>query len=152
MEKHDNGQLDSFDLKMLDQLEQEGRLSVTELATRVGLSKTPCQVRFKRLIENGVIRGFRAVLNHTLLHRDHVAFTEVKLEVTNAEALNDFNQAVANIRAIEACHMIAGQFDYLLKVRTRDIAEYRRVMGEEISTLPYVRSTSTYVVMESVKD
>ena len=76
----------------------------------------------------------------------------MKLEVTNAEALDAFNQAVANIRAIEACHMIAGQFDYLLKVRTRDIAEYRRVMGEQISTLPYVRSTSTYVVLESVKE
>ncbi|MDO6460686.1 Lrp/AsnC ligand binding domain-containing protein [Granulosicoccaceae sp. 1_MG-2023] len=152
MESVSEGQIDSYDLKMLDLLEQDGRMSVTELASRVGLSKTPCQVRFKRLLERGVIRGFRAVLNHHLLNRDHVAFAEVKLEITNEEALGAFNRAVAQLPAIEACHMIAGQFDYLLKVRTRDIAEYRRVMGEQIATLPYVRSTSTYVVMESVKE
>ncbi len=130
----------------------EGRLSATALAGRIGLSKTPTQARLKRLQERGVILGFRVVVNHALLERDHVAFAEVKLTDTREAALSAFNEAVAKVREIESCHMIAGAFDYLLKVRTRDIAAYRRVLGERISTLPHVASTSTYVAMQTVKD
>ncbi|MEM7568142.1 MAG: Lrp/AsnC ligand binding domain-containing protein, partial [Pseudomonadota bacterium] len=139
--------LDPFDRSIISVLQDEGRLSVTALAERVGLSKTPTQGRLKRLQERGVIRGFRAVVNHALLGRDHIAFTEVKLTDTREEALSAFNDAVRKVSEIESCHMIAGAFDYLLKVRTRDIAAYRRVLGERISALPHVASTSTYVAM-----
>lgn len=84
--------------------------------------------------------------------REHVAFVEVKLSDTTETALSAFNNAVAAVSQVEQCHMIAGPFDYLLKVRTRDIASYRRVLGEEISALPHVANTSTYVSMEAVKD
>ncbi len=146
------GNLDQFDLKILDALAEDGRISITDLAVRVGLSKTPCQVRFKRLIRDGYIDGFKAVLNPAKIGLDHVAFAEVKLTSTQEEALKSFNAAVKKIKEVEECHMIAGRFDYLLKIRTRDIRRYRHVLGERISNLPYVSSTSTNVAMEAVKE
>jgi Lrp/AsnC family leucine-responsive transcriptional regulator len=127
-------------------------MSVLQLSKQVGLSKTPCQARLKRLIEDGYILGFRATLNPAKLGLEHIAFTEVKLSDTREKALEDFNSAVRKIKEVEECHMIAGSFDYLLKVRTTDIRKYRRVLGEKISSLPSVSNTSTYVVMQSVKD
>lgn len=144
--------LDQFDLIILEILSVEGRLPVTELATRVGLSKSPCQSRLKRLQEEGFIKGFRAELNAQMLGMEHIAFAEVKLKDTTEKALDDFNREVAKIHEVEQCHMIAGQFDYLIKVRTKDIQAYRRVLGEKISTLPHVMSTSTYVSMQAVKE
>ena len=146
------GRLDGHDKAILSELSSEGRIPVTELAVRVGLSKTPCQVRLKRLIEEGYIRGFRADLDPERLGLDHVAFAEVKLSDTRETALSAFNVAVRKVPEIESCHMIAGAFDYLLKVRTADIREYRRVLGEVISALPHVESSSTHVAMETVKD
>ena len=143
--------LDDFDRRIIAALSLDGRLSVTELAKRVGLSKTPCQVRLKRLIESQVIRGFRAIVDPAMIGLDHIAFTEVKLSDTREAALTAFNQAVLAIAEIEECHMIASSFDYLLKVRTRDIRQYRIVLGEKISGLPHVASTSTFVAMETVK-
>lgn len=145
-------ELDRFDRKILEALAQEGRLSITDLAARVGLSKTPCQIRFRRLIDEGYIEGFKAVLNPSKMQLDHIAFVEVKLSNTREDALKSFNDAVKKIQEVEECHMIAGRFDYLLKIRTRDIGKYRRVLGERISTLPHVASTSTNVAMETVKE
>ncbi|MEJ1995192.1 MAG: Lrp/AsnC ligand binding domain-containing protein [Limibacillus sp.] len=147
-----SGQLDRIDRKILTELQAEGRLPITGLAERVGLSKTPCQQRVKRLEEAGYIRGYAALLDLEKLGAGHVAFVEVKLNDTRAQALAAFNKAVLRLPEVEQCHMIAGDFDYLLKVRTRDIAEYRRVLGEALSALPHVANTSTFVVMESVKE
>lgn len=144
--------LDRIDRKILTILSANGRIPVTELARKVGLSKSPCQVRLKRLQDDGYIQGFRAILNAEKLGLEHVAFAEVKLTDTTEKALGAFNKAVLAAPEIEQCHMIAGSFDYLLKVRTSDIQSYRRVLGEVISTLPYVGSTSTHVSMQSVKD
>jgi Lrp/AsnC family transcriptional regulator, leucine-responsive regulatory protein len=148
----ENSELDQFDRKIIEALVDDGRMSITELSSRVGLSKTPCQVRLKRLIEAGYIDGFRAILNPEKLGIDHVAFTEVKLSDTRETSLHEFNTAVKNIKEVEECHMIAGGFDYLLKVRTVSIRKYRAVLGEKISSLPHVASTSTFVVMQSVKE
>lgn len=147
-----DSELDAYDRKIIDALVEDGRMSVTALADRIGLSKTPCQVRLKRLVEAGYIEGFRAVLNPGKLGLDHVAFVEVKLSETREGALDAFNEAVKKIREVEECHMIAGRFDYLLKVRTSTIASYRRVLGESISRLPFVASTSTSVAMQAVKE
>jgi Lrp/AsnC family leucine-responsive transcriptional regulator len=145
-------EMDGFDRKIIDALVRDGRMTVTDLAAQVGLSKTPCQVRLKRLVESGVIAGFRAIVDPRGLGMDHVAFTEVKLSDTREKALGEFNAAVRRIPEIEECHMIASSFDYLLKVRTADIRRYRIVLGEKISSLPHVASTSTYVAMETVLD
>ena len=144
--------IDSFDKAILDQLSTNGRITITELSHNIGLSKTPCQTRVKRLEADGFITGYRALLDPIKLGLDHVAFVEVKLTKTNERALRDFNAKVMQIKEIEQCHMIAGGFDYLLKVRTQSITEYRRVMGERISSLPNVASTSTFVAMEAVKE
>ncbi|MGV6889667.1 Lrp/AsnC ligand binding domain-containing protein [Rhodophyticola sp. SM2404] len=147
-----SGQLDAFDHKILKEITVNGRIAVTELANRVGLSKSPTQVRLRRLEAQGYILGYRAVLDPSKLNRDHVAFVEVKLTDTTEKALNAFNEQVRKVVEIEQCHMIAGAFDYQLKVRTSDMRSYRRVLGEVISALPYVASTSTHVSMQSVKD
>jgi Lrp/AsnC family leucine-responsive transcriptional regulator len=147
-----DGEIDQIDRRIIAQLQADGRMTVTELAVRVGLSKTPCQLRLKRLVENGIILGFAARIAHARLGLDHIAFAEVKLSDTREAALADFNAAVRRIPEIEECHMIAGNFDYLLKVRTASIARYRAVLGEKISRLPHVASTSSFVAMETVKD
>lgn len=144
--------LDRVDRKILEELGRDGRISVAELSRRVNLSKTPCQARIKRLETEGYILGYRAVIDPKMLGRPHVAFVEVKLSDTRAAALNAFNKAVRALPEVEQCHMIASSFDYLLKVRTKDIADYRAVLGEKISALPHVAHTSTHVSMESVKD
>lgn len=145
-------ELDRFDLAILRELGCDGRLSATELARRIGLSKSPTQARMKRLEEQGVITGYRAVINVARLGLSHVAFVEVRLSDTREAALQDFNRAALGVPEVEECHMIASRFDYLLKVRTADIADYRRVLAERISALPHVASTSTYVAMEAVKE
>lgn len=148
----DNETLDRIDLKILNELAGDGRMSIAELSRRVNLSKTPCQARVKRLEEAGYILGYRAVINPNRLGRPHVAFVEVRLSDTRAAALDAFNKAVRKLQEVEQCHMIASSFDYLLKVRTKDIADYRAVLGEKISALPHVAHTSTHVSMEAVKD
>lgn len=144
--------LDDFDRAILRVLETDGRIPAVELARRVGLSKSPVQARLKRLEAQGVITGYRAVLDHVRMGEAHVAFVEVKLSDTREAALQAFNRAVLAVPEIEECHMIASRFDYLLKVRTTDIQSYRRVLAERISALPHVASTSTYVAMEAVKE
>lgn len=152
MKLKDDGKLDQIDQKILKALDRDGRMPITELASLVGLSKTPCQLRLKRLVAEGYIDGFRAVLNPSKMGLDHVAFAEVKLTNTQEEALRAFNAAVKKIPEVEECHMIAGRFDYLLKIRTSDIKRYRHVLGEQVSELPFVASTSTNVAMETVKE
>lgn len=147
-----SSEIDQIDHAILDVLSVDGRISVTDLAEQVGLSKTPCHLRLKRLQATGYITGFKAVLDHKKLGLKTVAFVEVKLSDTREKALRAFNDGVRRVPEIETCHMIAGAFDYLLKVRTENIEDYRRVLGEEISTLPYVANTSTHVSMQDVQD
>ena len=144
--------LDDFDRKILSILRRDGRITFTDLAQQVGLSKTPCQQRVRRLVDKGVITGFAAIVDPAKVGLDHVAFAEVKLSDTREAALKQFNAAVRAIPEVEECHMIASSFDYLLKVRTIDIRRYRIVLGEKISSLPHVASTSTFVAMETISE
>ena len=144
--------LDRTDRKILDIMSADGRISIAELARRVSLSKTPVLARLKRLEESGVIQGYAAQIDPVRLGLDHVAFVEVKLTDTREKALSAFNAAVSGVAEIEECHMIAGAFDYLLKVRTSDMTRYRIVLGERISSLPHVAHTATHVAMQAVKD
>jgi len=144
--------LDRADRAILAILATEGRISHTELARRVGLSKSPVQARVRRLEKDGFITAYRATLDPVKMGLAHVAFVEVRLSDTREAALAAFNRAVRALPEVEQCHMIAGGFDYLLKVRTADISAYRKVLAEAISALPHVAATSTYVAMEAVKD
>lgn len=144
--------LDRYDRNIIAALAKDGRLSMSELAAKVGLSKTPVQARVRRLERDGYIRGYAAIVDRARMGEGHIAFVQVKLSDTTSAALDAFNRAVLAVPEIEQCHMMAASFDYLLKVRTTDIAAYRRTLGEKISALPHVAQTSTFVAMESVKD
>jgi len=144
--------LDRFDRAILAVLAEDGRISIADLGRRIGLSKSPTQARLRRLEAEGIITGYRALIDPIRLGLDHVAFVEVRLDDTRESALAAFNAAVAKVGEIEQVHLIAGNFDYLMKVRTRSMADYRRVLAEVISTLPHVSSTSTYAAMQAVKE
>jgi len=150
--QNDNSGLDRFDQAILTVLAGDGRMSIADLARRIGLSKSPTQTRLRRLEADGVITGYRALIDPIRMGLDHVAFVEVRLTDTREAALAAFNAAVSRIGEIEQAHMIAGNFDYLMKIRTRSMTEYRTVLAEKISTLPHVASTSTYVAMQAVKE
>lgn len=145
-------ELDNIDRKILALLQDDGRLSLVKLAERVHLTKTPCAERLRRLMRQGYITGFRAVLDPERLEAGYVSFVQVTLDRTTTDVLEAFNSAVREIPQVEACHMIAGDFDYLLKVRSRDVAHYRQLLGDKLSLLPGVQQTHTFMVMEAVKD
>ncbi|MDA0308599.1 MAG: Lrp/AsnC family transcriptional regulator [Candidatus Puniceispirillales bacterium] len=142
--------MDAIDTNILDLLSKDSKPTLKALADRVGLSPSPLQARIKKLEKEGYIRGYVAQLDYTKIGQDHIAFVQVTLSDTRAEALATFNDAVRTLKSVEQCHMIAGNFDYLLKVRTRNIRTYRIELAERISSLPHVASTSTFVSMETV--
>lgn len=144
--------LDRIDREILRQLQEHGRLPIVELASRINLTKTPCAQRLRRLEDNGVIRGYRADLDPDQLNAGHVLVVQVTMDKTSEDALERFNEAVRKIPEVQSCFMVAGNFDYLLKVRTHDIHHYRSVLGAQIGQLPHVRQTHSYVAMEIIKD
>ncbi len=152
-EKHANKQreLDKIDQNILNILQKDGRVSNVKLAQTINLSPTPCLERVKRLEKEGYIKGYVALLDSDLLGAALVSFIEVSLDRTTTRALETFRREIAQMEEVQECHMVAGGFDYLIKVRTRDMAHYRRFLGEKLSSLSDISSTHTYVVMEEVK-
>ena len=144
-------QLDRIDLKILRILQRNGRMSNIELSKRVNLSPAPCLARVRRLEKSGYITGYKAELNPELLGFSLLAYVEITLDRTTPDVFEKFKQAVQDVPEIEECHMVAGGFDYLIKVRSPDMDAYRKILGEKIATLPGVLQTHTYVVMEQVK-
>ena len=141
---------DPINRKILAELVANARIPISELAERVGLSKTPVAQRVRQMEEIGLITGYRAILSPLKLGLTHVTYVEVKMSDTRQVALDRFNAGVRLIAEIEECYMIAGGFDYLLKVRSRDMVHFRQIMAERISTLPFIHATSSYVSMEAV--
>jgi Lrp/AsnC family leucine-responsive transcriptional regulator len=122
------------------------------LAERVNLSKSPCLKRLRRLEKQGYIRRYVAELDAKKLAQGYLVYVQVKLSTTTRQRLEEFNKAVQAVPQIQGCHMVSGGYDYLLKIRTRDMEEYRMMLVDVISGLPAVAQTSTYPVMEEVKD
>jgi len=143
--------LDVIDRKILQILQHDGKTSNVDLAKRVHLSPTPSFERVRRLDEAGYIERYVAQLNPQKLWMGLLAFIEISLDRTNPAAFDEFRKNVADIGAVQECHMVAGGFDYLLKVRVADMAAYRRFLGERVSALPGVSRTHTYFVMEEIK-
>ena len=144
--------IDKIDEQIIELLAKNGRIKLSDLAKQVNLSISPCQARLKKLEDKKYILSYHARINYEKMQKAHVAFVQVVLSDTRANALENFNREVNKLESVEQCHLIAGNFDYLLKVRTKNIQEYRIFFSEKISSLPHVASTSTFVSMESVKD
>ena len=144
--------IDLIDRRILRELQSDGRIPIVELASRINLTKTPCAERVRRLERSGIIKGYRAELDPGSLGAGFVIIVQVSLSQTSDDALERFNAAVARIPEVQSCYMLAGQFDYLLKVRTSDIGHYRTVLGDRIGKLPGVLQTQSYVAIELVKD
>ena len=142
-------QLDPTNRRILRELVANARIPISELARKVGLSKTPVALRIRQMEAMGLITGYRAILSPLKLGLTHVTFMQLRLSDTRQKALEQFNAEVRMIPEIEECYMIAGGFDYLLKVRSRDMVEFRQLMAERISSLPHVSATSSFVAMEA---
>ena len=144
--------LDAIDVAILDALQRDGRLSNVALAKSVGLSPTPCAERVRGLEAAGIIKGYTTNLDAERLDLGLLVFIEIAIERTSQDAFEQFREAMLAIPQVEECHMVAGGFDYLLKVRVRDMAAYRTFLGEVLSKVPGIRETHTYAVMEIVKE
>lgn len=144
--------LDRIDLNILRVLQRNGRISYTELADQVGLSTTPCMERVKRLEKQGVIEGYYARLSPEQLGFGMLVFVEIALSYQSPDAFERFNEAVAELPYVQECHLVSGDADYLLKARIADMSEYRELLGEMLLTLPGVKNSKSYIVMEEVKE
>lgn len=146
-----DNRIDRTDLRILEELQRDGRLSNAALARRVNLSPTPCLERVKRLERDGFIRGYRAELDPAPVDLGLQVFVTVSIDRTSDEAFSRFATAVRTLPEVLECHMVAGGFDYLLKIRVRDMAKFRELLGRTLSEVPGIRETRSYVVMEEVK-
>ncbi|MBB3214724.1 Lrp/AsnC family leucine-responsive transcriptional regulator [Herbaspirillum sp. Sphag1AN] len=144
--------LDKISKKILSELQNDGRISNVDLATRVNLSPAACLERVRKLQEAGYILGYAAQLNPELLDVSLLVFIEVVLDRTTADVFEAFKKSVQSIPEIMECHMVAGGFDYLVKSRVKDMNAYREFLGKSLLQLKGVRETHTYAVMEEVKN
>ena len=145
-------ELDTIDLRILDLLQQQGRLTMTELGESVGLSTSPCSQQVKRLEQLGVITGYYARINPQALGRSLLVFVEITLTEKSEQIFKKVRDALAHIPEVQECHLIAGRFDYLIKARLGGMNEYRRLLGTILAQMPVPAQSNSYVVMEEVKE
>ncbi|OTG66367.1 Lrp/AsnC ligand binding domain-containing protein [Acinetobacter silvestris] len=144
--------LDRIDIKILDILQKDGKISNVKLAEEVNLSATAALARVQKLSNDGYILGYEAKLNPELLNSNFVVFVEILLDKTTPNVLDSFSDAVVQYPEIMACHMISGGFDFLVKIRCANMEEFRRISGQILWQLPGVKETRSYPVMEVIKD
>lgn len=144
--------LDRIDFRILAELQHNARISNTELAQRVGLSPTPCSERVKTLERLGYFESWGARLNPALLNLGLLVFVEITLIRTSPDVFAEFSEAIVKLPQVLECHLVSGNFDYLVKARVADMSAYRQLLGETLLTLPGVSDSRTYVVMEEVKE
>ena len=143
--------MDGPDIKILEILQDDGRITLADLAEKVGLSPTATGERLRRLARDGVVLGYSARVAPQRVGLNLLVFVEVSLDKTTPEAFERFAHAVRRTPEVLECHMVAGGFDYLVKARIPDMAAYRHFLGEVLLSLPGVRETRTYAVIEEVK-
>ncbi|MBT8055287.1 MAG: winged helix-turn-helix transcriptional regulator [Xanthomonadales bacterium] len=144
--------LDRTDRLILKCLQENGRISNVALAKKVNLSTTPCHDRVRRLEKHGYIRGYTALLEPGMVGAGLLVFVEIDLLRTSPDAFRDFRREAKKLPELLECHLVSGNFDYLLKARVRNMQEYRSLLGEKILALPGVSDSRSYVVMEEVKE
>ena len=144
--------LDRFSRKILQELENDGRLSNTELAARVGLSPSACLRRVQELERNGVIRGYRAVIDRESTGRSFIVIVAIALSDHQSESQRVFEQAVLSAPEVRECHNIAGVYEYILHVEVADLEAYKRFHSEVLGVIPPVKGITSFISMETVKD
>jgi Lrp/AsnC family leucine-responsive transcriptional regulator len=144
--------LDRTDRRILECLQANGRISNVALAKRVNLTPTPCLERVKRLERDGYIRGYTALLDPQLVEAGLLVFVEITLSRTSPDVFREFRKEASRLLEVLDCHLVSGNFDYLIKARVNDMQEYRELLGEKILSLPGVNGSRSYVVMEEVKE
>ncbi|MBU2711921.1 leucine-responsive transcriptional regulator Lrp [Zooshikella harenae] len=150
--KETTRQIDRIDRKILKILQQDGRISYVDLAEQVGLSTTPCMERVKRLEREGFIQGYAAKVNPQLLQAGLLVFVEISLYSKSADIFDEFRRAVVKLPHVLECHLVSGDYDYLIKARISEMASYRKLLGDILLKLPGVRESKSYIVMEEVKE
>jgi Lrp/AsnC family leucine-responsive transcriptional regulator len=143
---------DKIDRKILRVLQDEGRISFTDLGERVGLSTTPCTERVRRLERDGVITGYHARLDPQLVGAGLLVFVEISLAYKSGDIFEEFRAAALRLPNVLECHLVSGAFDYLIKARISGMASYRKLLGSTLLTLPNVRDSKSYIVMEEAKE
>ncbi|GMV00854.1 MAG: winged helix-turn-helix transcriptional regulator [Burkholderiaceae bacterium] len=144
--------LDRIDRHILRLLQAQGRMSMTELADRVGLSVTPCSERVKRLERDGFILGYHARLDPHRLGQHLLVFVEIKLAAKSGAIFDDFRREVLELPNVLECHLVSGEFDYLIKARIPEMGAYRKLLGDMLLALPGARESRSYMVMEEIKE
>jgi len=144
--------LDRIDLRILRTLQHDGRISYVDLGEAVGLSTSPCLERVKKLEREGFIQGYQALLQPHLLDASLLVYVEISLDYNTPDIFEQFRSAVLQVTQVQECHLVSGDFDYLLKIRIANMKAYRELLGEILQDLPGVRDTKSYVVMEELKE
>lgn len=149
---HSVRELDKIDRRILAILQEDARISITDLADQVGLSVTPCGERVKRLEKEGVILGYQARLNPHALELSLLVFVEIKLSAKSGVIFESFKKEILKLTSILECHLVSGEFDYLIKARIPKMTDYRKLLGEILLALPGAQESKSYIVMEEVKE
>ncbi|MGI4859213.1 MAG: Lrp/AsnC ligand binding domain-containing protein [Janthinobacterium lividum] len=144
--------LDRIDRKILTLLQQDGRMAMKDLAEQVGLSITPCIDRVKRMERDGVITGYYARVDPAQLGASLLVFVEITLDHKNGNMFEKFRREVMKVPEVLECHLVSGDFDYLIKARIGEMADYRKILGNVLLQLPGAVQSKSYVVMEEVKE
>ena len=144
--------LGRIDLNILRILQKDGRISYTDLAKQVGLSVTPCIERVKRLERENYILNYGARVSAQKLNQSLVVFVQIRLNHTSQKNFEEFRRSVMDLEIVKSCFLVSGNYDYLLKARVADMSSYRELLGHRILKLPAVQESTSYVVMEELKD
>jgi Lrp/AsnC family leucine-responsive transcriptional regulator len=145
-------ELDRIDRKILDLLQRQGRVSMTELAEHIGLSASPCAERVKRMERDGVITGYHARVSPEALGKTLLVFVEIKLSAKSGDVFDKVKQELLHMPEVLECHLVSGSFDYLVKARLSGMSEYRHLLGDILKKLPVAAESHSYVVMEEIKE
>ena len=152
MKEPSDPDLDRVDRRILQLLQKDGRTSNAELAAAVHVSPATCHRRTQRLFEDGYIRSVRAQIAPEKVERSALVLVGVVLDRSTPESFASFEQAVAKLKCVLDCHLVAGDFDYFLKIRAGDVDDFKRIHGDQLIALPGVRQTRTFFVMKEVVD
>ena len=147
-----NSNIDRIDRKILQLLQRDGRISNADLATAVNVSPATCHRRTQRLFDEGLIRSVRAEVAPEKVDRSALVIVGVVLDRSTPESFRAFEAAIRKLRFVLDCHLVAGDFDFFLKIRVRDISDFNKLHGDQLISLPGVRQTRTFFVMKEVVD